>query len=230
MPAAPHAMAPHAMAMAPRPMMRVAQPASPHAPVSRMTVKVGRKRARPAMQVAEQPNTPFPQFMPNGIANGGNCFPVPGLGFDVPHAAAIAGPGAAGGGFCQQSPSFFPFFGGGYYEPSASEVAEQAPPAEDAESEAPEVPGRARNYQVVQEPAPEPAVETASAAPRDAEEFVFVRRDGTVFFAVAYVWDKGTLRYITNEGLRRSVAKDVLDLDATQQFNEQRGLNFRLPA
>jgi len=72
--------------------------------------------------------------------------------------------------------------------------------------------------------------DTASAGPADNDEFVFVRRDGTVFFAVAYSWEKGTLRYITSEGLRHSVMQDALDLGATQQFNEQRGLNFRLPA
>jgi hypothetical protein len=30
--------------------------------------------------------------------------------------------------------------------------------------------------------------------------------------------------------LRQIVTQDALDLDATRQFNEQRGLNFRLPA
>jgi hypothetical protein len=76
----------------------------------------------------------------------------------------------------------------------------------------------------------EPASEADSAAPADNEQYVFVRRDGTVFFAVAYGWEQGTLRYITSQGLRRSVTQDALDLDATRQFNEQRGLNFRLPA
>jgi hypothetical protein len=47
---------------------------------------------------------------------------------------------------------------------------------------------------------------------------------------VAYAWENGTLRYITSEGLRHTVTADKLDLDATQQFNEQRGLIFRLPA
>ena len=75
-----------------------------------------------------------------------------------------------------------------------------------------------------------PRVEEASAVPHLTEEFVFVRRDGTVFFAVAYAWENGTLRYVTSEGLRRTVTRETLDLDATQQFNEQRGLNFRLPA
>jgi len=64
---------------------------------------------------------------------------------------------------------------------------------------------------------------------RDADEFVFVRRDGTVFFAVAYAWENGALRYVTPEGLRRIVARDALDLAATQQFNEQRGLFFQSP-
>jgi hypothetical protein len=58
---------------------------------------------------------------------------------------------------------------------------------------------------------------------------VFVRRDGTLFFAVAYSWESGNLSYVTQEGFRRSVPRDALDLDATQQFNEQRGLNFRIP-
>jgi hypothetical protein len=66
--------------------------------------------------------------------------------------------------------------------------------------------------------------------PRLTEEFVFVRRDGTLFFAVAYAWENGTLRYVTSEGLRHTVTRETLDLNATQQFNEQRGLNFRLPA
>jgi hypothetical protein len=57
-----------------------------------------------------------------------------------------------------------------------------------------------------------------------------VRRDGTLFFAVAYSWDNQTLRYITQEGLRRSVKREALDLAATEQFNEQRGLSFVSPA
>ena len=70
----------------------------------------------------------------------------------------------------------------------------------------------------------------AAVPVRDAAEYVFVRRDGTLLFGVAYSWDNGTLRYVTREGLRRSVSQDALDMDATQQFNEQRGVNFRTPA
>ena len=72
--------------------------------------------------------------------------------------------------------------------------------------------------------------EASNATPEESDEFVFVRRDGTLFFAVGYAWESGTLRYVTNQGLRRTVTQDALDLDATRQFNEQRGLNFRLPS
>ena len=65
---------------------------------------------------------------------------------------------------------------------------------------------------------------------KPSEQYVFVRRDGSVFFAVAYSWEAGNLYYVTQEGLRRSVARDALDLDATRQFNQQRGLTFLSPA
>jgi hypothetical protein len=161
------------------------------------------------------------------------CSSVPGLGFDVPHLAAVCGPAAVGAGLSgNQIPLFFPSFGGGFFLPSPALVVEEAaasetPQEENVETEVAETQRRAR----VMQPAPvQTQVEEASAALHQTEEFVFVRRDGTLFFAVAYAWENGVLRYITNEGLRHSVARDVLDLNATQQFNEQRGLNFRLPA
>jgi hypothetical protein len=133
--------------------------------------------------------------------------------------------------------AFIPFFGGGgYYMPLFPDDVDEAPAAEPqqaeyAEPDAGPPPGRpryadapqnysAQNYASAPEPAPE----------KESDEYVFVRRDGTVFFAVAYTWENGTLRYITNEGVRHSLAGENLDIDATQRFNEQRGLNFRSPA
>jgi hypothetical protein len=130
-------------------------------------------------------------------------------------------------------PFFFPFFDGGFSLPGSAPAVEEASAAETSQPEATdsEVRDRSRRYRDAQPAtAPTPAAETASSAPGDNEEIVFVRRDGTLFFAVAYAWEKGTLRYITSQGLRHTVAQDALDLDATRQFNEQRGLNFRLPA
>jgi len=105
--------------------------------------------------------------------------------------------------------------GPGEAQPAAEETA--AANAAGAENE------RDLSDQFLPSPAP--------AAPLpDAAEYVFVRRDGGLLFAVAYSWDNGMLRYVTRDGFRRSVTQDALDLDATQQFNEQRGLSFRLPA
>jgi hypothetical protein len=125
----------------------------------------------------------------------------------------------------------FPFFGGGgYFVPTGSDVmadyGAEGQVGEDAEDEqaAPaERPVQVHNVDrlpALGPPAPQ----------RDVPEYIFVRRDGTVFFAVAYSWESGSLRYVSSEGLSRSVARETLDLNATQQFNEQRGMAFRSPA
>ena len=62
------------------------------------------------------------------------------------------------------------------------------------------------------------------------QEYVFVRRDGTLIFAVAYSWINDRLQYVTEEGIRRTVPRNALDLDATQQFNDQRGVFIQPPA
>jgi hypothetical protein len=164
--------------------------------------------------------------------NGTDFQDVPGLGFDYPHLAAISGNRRLHGPRFGFGNSFG--FGGGFlFGPSV--VVEEVPAAEpqptiieeEVADDAPaEAPRRARASRAVSEPPPE----RAAAPDPDPEQFVFVRRDGGLVFAVAYTWENGTLRYVTPEGLRRSMGRDALDLDATQQFNEQRGLNFRVPA
>jgi hypothetical protein len=169
----------------------------------------------------------------NGFNDGVNFSDVPGLGFDYPHLAAVSGNrrfhgGRFGGGF--------PFgFGGFLLSPPViadegaavdSQVAE-----DDFVDDAPlpqQFPPRRTR---ASRPPSEPQAESAPPAPvPDVEQYVLVRRDGTLVFAVAYAWENGTLRYVTPDGLRRSIGRDALDLNATQQFNEQRGINFRVPA
>jgi hypothetical protein len=164
---------------------------------------------------------------------------VPGLGFDYPHLAAIQPRGIHGRDGDRDrdrrfSNAFFPlFFGGGFGFPLFPDDIDEAPPA-DAQQQADA--GQPEPEQSAARPADyEPRQSRARAAqaaaePEAAEPYVFVRRDGTLFFANAYAWENGTLRYITTEGFRRSVTADKLDLNATQQFNEQRGLTFRMPA
>lgn len=156
---------------------------------------------------------------------------VPGLGFDFPHVAATHPNGIHDHDRNRRFDNgFFPlFFGGGYYMPLFPDDVEDAPAdaqaADNSQSEPPQPALRPGDYEPRQN---RPAAAAIAEAP--AEPYVFVRRDGTLFFATAYAWENGTLRYITAEGLRRTVTSDKLDLNATQQFNEQRGLTFRLPA
>ena len=166
-------------------------------------------------------------------------FPVPGLGFDFAHLAAInAGRHhrrfrgttfASFGGFPFVE---FPFFS----DPSGSAPVQAAPPQviivqqpvpQQAEDDDAEVTPR-RGRRLYSAPAPEAP---ADAAPgRAADEYVLVRRDGGLLFAVAFSLQGGQLNYVTREGLRRTVALAAIDAEATEQMNEQRGMTVRLPA
>ena len=165
---------------------------------------------------------------------------VPGLGFDAVHVAATRGNRTGVGRDRDHDRNrrnefgvLFPFFdGGGYYVPTGPDISGDVPgdgqAVDDAEDQGlgpddrpyDRAPRGSANRPPMEQPGPQANV----------PEYVFVRRDGTVFFAVAYSWDQGSLRYISTEGTRRSVSRDTLDLKATEEFNEQRGLTFRSPA
>jgi hypothetical protein len=184
-----------------------------------------------AMIPARPPHRLPAHFRPMPPARAADV-PVPGLGFDAVHFAATHPNDTRRNRQGRQELSFFfPFFGG---MPSNSYV----PAEENGEpSEAQQV-AEAPQYE---EPSPRssrPRGESWSSAgaltPLDVaapqpenQEYIFVRSDGTVFFAIAFSWDRDMLRYVTREGLRQSAARGSLDLDATRQFNEQRGLSFR---
>ena len=181
----------------------------------------------------------FNGFERGDIGRRPGCNSAPGLGFDAVHQAAVCGSGVVGSRGRGLIPAFFPFFDGGFFLPGSTAAVEEISAADAAAAEESEIEARVeareasrrrRVSDAVTNPAPGPTSETASAASSDNDGFVFVRRDGTIFFAVAYSWENGTLRYVTSQGLRHTVTLDALDLDATRQFNEQRGLSFRLPA
>jgi len=159
-------------------------------------------------------------------------FPVPGLGFDFVHFAATH-PNAFRGRHRFNLGGFFPFFSGGFVMPSVPAVIDEEPADSENTVAVDDTPRRrVRVVAAAPEPAAapvlSPAAESASTVPN--EEYVFVRRDGTLFFAVAYSWENGALRYITSQGLRGTLTREALDLNATQQFNDQRGLIFHAPA
>jgi hypothetical protein len=202
---------------------------------SRAPVRSGAPRARVGTPVARNTRRDGTRnhFANNAFGNRRDCNSAPGLGFDAPHLVATCGPGTRGfRGSAFGSPFFFPFYEGGFDVPSYAAPVDEGSAAENAQPDPTDTDAREsrRRYRASQSAPPAPVADAASAAPTDNDQFIFVRRDGSVFFAVAYAWDNGTLRYVTNEGLRRTVTQDALDLNATQQFNEQRGLTFRLPA
>jgi hypothetical protein len=170
-----------------------------------------------------------PQDQQDGIDNSN---PVPGLGFDQVHWAATHGQSEGGRRrHSRQFAAFFPFFDGGFVV-APQPFVEDEPVGDAQQAEyAPQPDGYEPRQRVRYREQAEivPSVENPEPV-RESEQYVFVRRDGTIIFAVAYMWERGSLRYVTSEGMRRSVALEALDLDATRQFNEQRGLSFKLPA
>jgi hypothetical protein len=178
--------------------------------------------------VTHTANTPpADPVYPNGnpVVNG---YPVPGLGFDYTHYFAVH-PNAGKCPRCQNN-GYFPYAGGVYFPiPMYYDQSAEAQPA-------PEEAAPAEQAAQGDEPPPQdtysnpPARVVPQPSPKPQAEYVFVRRDGSLIFAVAYSWINDRLQYVTSEGLRRTITIDTIDLGATQQFNEQRGIPIQLPA
>jgi len=203
----------------------------------RMPTRVITTRTRTGgtvVRVIRPANTTRPRSVNNSVNNEDANFSedfssAPGLGFDETHLALTRGRTNGRHRRNNFNSGFFPFFDGGFFVPAPA-VVEQAP-ANEVQEESVDAEPQQRVQRVrVRESAPVVSERRSPEPQRETEQYVFVRRDGTVFFAVAYSWDSGMLRYVTQEGLRRSVAGDALDLGATQQFNEQLGLSFHAPA
>ncbi|HTP68110.1 MAG TPA: hypothetical protein VMJ35_04340 [Dongiaceae bacterium] len=181
-------------------------------------------------------NRPVPgRFIPgDAFSNsscffGGNCYPVPGFGFDYEHFFAVHPnwnkfqrftgvtiPGGWGGGFYYPVP---------YYEgPQENQEENAAAPAEQESNVRASTAPSEENA-----PVPSARVSSPYATVQPVEEYVFVKRDGTRIFAVAYSLAKDKLQYITKEGLRRTLPLDALDYDATMKSNEERGNTVTLP-
>ena len=128
-----------------------------------------------------------------------------------------------------------PFYGGGMYIPIPYYVdtsAQEQPAPEGQEEASNQQPDNGADQQPVDQ-------QPAAAAPyrnpsnninESLAQFVFVQRDGTKFYAVAYSFLNDKLHYVTKEGVRHSVAIDSLDFDATQKFNEELGNTINLPS
>jgi hypothetical protein len=93
---------------------------------------------------------------------------------------------------------------------------------------------------VAQAPATSPASPAAAPAeakqevaapsepPRELEEILLIRRDGSALRVVAFSANATRLTYVTREGARRSLALAELDLEATILVNEDRGVVLKI--
>src|SRR5713101_1188936 len=190
---------------------------SPFASGARAALRPGSTTAGRTMFVIRTPHRTGTPIVRNGVPL--NTFDDgfiggPGLGFDFPHLAATVGARAVGVGRHRRGfGSFIPFFDGGFFLPISPTIVEEVPAVDSPDMDSSELEAartsRRAHAHAPEAPAP-PAVEVAAVAIREPDEFVFVRRDGTVFFAVAYAWQNDTLRYVTREGQRRIVARDAL--------------------
>jgi hypothetical protein len=128
-----------------------------------------------------------------------------------------------------------PFFGGSMYVPipyyaDAGAPPDQEAPPEDASNQPPDSNPQAGDQDSSGGGPVAPRYRASSNDfTKSLSEFVFVERDGTKIYAVAYSFLNDKLQYVTKEGIRRTVTLDSLDLDATQKQNEDLGNTINLP-
>lgn len=165
-------------------------------------------------------------------------FPVPGLGFDFAHLAAISRNFKVSDFSVLSTvqrlaltqpltpivPFGLPFFSAPaqviVVPPPIVVIQQASAPAEPVEVEA-----RARSVE------PRGSHEAfRPPEPHDVGEFVLVRRDGRLVFAVAFSTQGDLLTYVTREGVRRSLPLVELDIETTRRMNEERGTTIHLPA
>ena len=166
-------------------------------------------------------------------------FSVPGLGFDFTHLAAINRNLGARAlidpvtqyrlALAQQFGGVAPLFPFGLpigFGTTQVIIVQQPPVVILQQPSAPEEAVERVRY-IEREVKPEPA--RPAEPPRELNELVLVRRDGTLVFVVAFSKQRDRIIYVTREGIRRSLPLGELDIDATLQMNEERGTTLRLP-
>jgi hypothetical protein len=63
----------------------------------------------------------------------------------------------------------------------------------------------------------------------DVGTLILVLRDGSRLDVVAFTMTQGNVVYITPEGRRLTISAEILDADATQRVNQERGTPMQLP-
>ncbi|HEX8984749.1 MAG TPA: hypothetical protein VF767_04935 [Bryobacteraceae bacterium] len=142
-----------------------------------------------------------------------------------------------GAGFGAAFPIIYPvpvYLGGDYYSDPAyypQEPQQQTPnitiimppqPAQAPAGTAEAPPGGViHNYQAPSAERPEPS--------NDQVVFFIALKDSSVYTALAYWVEDGTLHYITSQGKHNQVSLDLVDRATSAKLNEGRKVEFRLP-
>lgn len=75
----------------------------------------------------------------------------------------------------------------------------------------------------------EPAPTATAAAVKKPDFWLLAFPNGTVVLAVAYWTDHGSLYYVTRTKEQKQILISAIDRDLTEQLNQERGLEFRIP-
>jgi hypothetical protein len=194
------------------------KPAVPHS----KTVAATRPLPPPPLGGAVNPLGGFVNSVTGATSfcNGRGSYPLQGLSACAPRTGVV-----------------LPFFGGAIYVPIPYYIDSSAPQEQAGEQQEEASNQPTDGNPGVAEQGQEPSVGMPSASRSSSgginqalAQFVFVQRDGTKLYAVAYSFLNDKLHYVTKDGARRSVALDSLDFDATQKSNEDVGNTINLPS
>ena len=119
----------------------------------------------------------------------------------------------------------YPYY---YYPDSYDNPADYAQPQQQVTADQQTVPMDETQQGVNDSGSPLAISPRPAAAVPDVGDFIFVRKDGRILFASAFSVTGDQLRYVTPEGIRRSLPTAELDAAATQQMNEARGTTVQL--
>lgn len=75
----------------------------------------------------------------------------------------------------------------------------------------------------------EPTPQPTSAPAKKPDFWLLAFPNGTIVLAVAYWTDHDTLHYVTRAKEQKQIPISALDRDLTDQLNQERGLEFRIP-
>jgi hypothetical protein len=129
-------------------------------------------------------------------------------------------------------PVIYPAFGGVYALSSDQSADMDAAPPPPPQAQQPVI-----INQYFGEPKSEPSVQSYTAPspsrpepPADQALFFIALRDSSVYTAVAYWVQDGTLDYVTPQGRQNQVSLDLVDRDTTARLNQGSKYQLHLPA